>query len=130
MFIRFVTWQLDDDSQKSLGIFHAAWGLRDHGLLTKREEEELEALRRWFDANLEKPTRFTASKPPYYRKQNKAISWFRDTATVHITKMREMASIVEGHGHGVRMLKSQRVGYVVYEDQHQVVAEPFWDTDC
>jgi hypothetical protein len=28
------------------------------------------------------------------------------------------------------MLKAQRVGYVVYEDKYQVVAEPFSDMTC
>jgi len=30
----------------------------------------------------------------------------------------------------VQMLKSDRAGYVVYEDEYQVVAEPFADMRC
>jgi len=30
----------------------------------------------------------------------------------------------------VRTLKAKRVGYVVYEDEYQIVAEPFADTEC
>jgi hypothetical protein len=29
----------------------------------------------------------------------------------------------------VRTLKAKRVGYVVYEDEYQIVAEPFADTE-
>ncbi len=114
MYIRFVTWQIDPESQKSRGIFQVAFQLRDLGWLDKRQEVQLEELRRCFNANLEKPTRFTASKPPHYRKPSKAISWFKDTATEHISKMREMAAILESHGQAVRMLRADRVGYVVY----------------
>jgi hypothetical protein len=31
------------------------------------------------------------------------------------------------HGISVRMLKASRVGYIVYEDEFQIVAEPFAD---
>ena len=36
-----------------------------------------------------------------------------------------MVTILEDHGVSVQMLKTERVGYVVYEDAYQVVAEPF-----
>jgi hypothetical protein len=36
--------------------------------------------------------------------------------------------IPEHHGISVRMLKADRVGYIVYEDDFQIVAEPFADT--
>jgi hypothetical protein len=130
MLVRFVISHIDKDSQRSLGIFHAAFGLRDQGRLYSHEEEKLEELRQWFDENLEKPTRFTSSKPPCYRKRNGAISWFKDSAVEHISRMREMAAIVENHGFAVRMLKSDRVGYIVYEDDWQVVADPFSEVDC
>jgi hypothetical protein len=130
MYVRFVISQLDEDSHRSLGIFHAAFNLRDGGLLYPHEEANLEELRLWFNANLKKPTRFTSSKPPYYRKKNKAVSWFKDSARQHIAKIREMAAILENHGIAIRMLKTERVGYVVYEDEWQVVAEPFSDVIC
>jgi hypothetical protein len=33
--------------------------------------------------------------------------------------------MLENHGVSVQMLKTERVGYVVYEDEYQIVAEPF-----
>lgn len=38
--------------------------------------------------------------------------------------------MLENHGVAVRMLKADRVGYVVYEDDYQIVAEPFSDVLC
>ena len=99
-------------------------------MLHKYEEEHLEEPRLWFNANLQKPARFTSSRPPHCRKQSKAVSWFKDNAKEHIAKVREMVAILESHGQAVRMLKAEGVGYVVYEDEWQIVAEPFWDTDC
>ena len=39
-----------------------------------------------------------------------------------------MVLILEKHGIVVEMLETERPGYVVYEDDVQVVAEPFSDT--
>jgi hypothetical protein len=38
-----------------------------------------------------------------------------------------MVHILEQHSIYVRMFKTDRPGYIVYRDEHQVVAEPFAD---
>lgn len=125
MYVRFVVAELNDDSERDLGVFQAAYRLRNQGKLYPYEEPHLDELLQWFNTHLEEPTRFTTAKPPYYRKRNRAISWFKDSAQEHILRIREIAAILENHGVPVRMVKSDRVGYVVYEDEHQIVAEPF-----
>jgi hypothetical protein len=130
MYLRFVVADIDEDSERALAVFHAVWNLRDAGKLHSHEEEHHDSIRWWFHDNLERPTRFTASKPPFYRKKSRAISWFRDSATEHLSRVRELVVILETHDVSVRMLKAQRVGYVVYEDEYQVVAEPFADLTC
>lgn len=124
-YLRFVVRQIDEDSQMELGVFHAVENLQDSGRLDPHEEEEYEATRNWFNENLEKPTRFTASKPPFHRKKSKAISWFKDSAHEHVARVRSLVAILRHHGVPVRMLRADRVGYVVYEDEYQIVAEPF-----
>jgi hypothetical protein len=42
--------------------------------------------------------------------------------------MREVAHILAAHGIIVDVLRTERPGYVVYEDSHQVAAEPFRET--
>jgi hypothetical protein len=69
-------------------------------------------------------------RPRFYRKKNKAICWFKHTASEHLARVRELAAILDNHGVPVRTLKAKRVGYVVYEDEYQIVAEPFADTEC
>ncbi len=130
MYLRFVVDDIDEDSERALGVFHAVWNLRDAGKLCAHEEEQHDSTRWWFHQNLEKPTRFTASRRPFYRKKSRAISWFKDSATEHLARVRDLVAILENHGVPVRMLKEQRVGYVVYQDECQVVAEPFADMTC
>ena len=36
--------------------------------------------------------------------------------------------VLEAHGYHVSILLEERLGYIVYEDEHQVIAEPFADT--
>src|SRR5713226_7865118 len=129
MFLRFVTPELHEDSQQELGVFQAAGKLRDGGMLSDYEKALLQEIRDWFNINLEKPTRFTSAKPPYYRKRQNGISWFKDSAHQHIGKMREIAFLLEHHHIPVRMLKTSRPGYVVYEDEFQIVAVPFADSN-
>jgi ribosomal protein L30/L7E len=124
-YLRFVVGQIDDDSQMELGVFHAVGNLQDSGQLDPHEEEEGQAARDWFNWNMERPTRFTASKPPFHRKKSKAISWFQGSAHEHIARVRSLVAILRHHGVAVRMLRADRVGYVVYEDEYQIVAEPF-----
>ena len=127
MYIRFAVADIDGDSGHERGVFQALDHLQRKGKLYPHEEDQWRFLEDWFDKNLAKPSRFTGSKPPYYRKKNRAISWFKDTAHEHIRRIREMVTILENHGVAVRMLKTDRVGYVVYEDEYQVVAEAFAD---
>ncbi len=42
--------------------------------------------------------------------------------------MERLAEILREHGYTVSRITEHRVGYIVYEDEHQVVAEPFADT--
>lgn len=125
MYLRFVVAEIHPDSAKELGVFHALLDLRERGELAPYEEEQHDHIRKWFNDYLEKPTRFTASKPPFYRKKSKAISWFKDTAHEHLARIRLLVAILQNHNVPVRMLQTERVGYVVYEDAYQIVAEPF-----
>ena len=125
LYLRFVVSDIHENSGKELGVFHAVGELRDRGELQQHEEAQHDQIRSWFNEHLEKPTRFTASKPPFYRKQSRAISWFKDSAHEHIARVRDLVAILQQHGISVQMLKTDRVGYVVYEDKYQIVAEPF-----
>jgi hypothetical protein len=123
--VRFVTGEVDKDSEELRGVFQAAFRLRDDGKLFAYEEVRLREISAWFDSNLQKPTRLTSAKPPHYRKRNNAISWFRSSASEHIGKIRELLAILDAHHVRHQMLKTKQPGYVVYEDEYQVVSVPF-----
>ena len=125
MYLRFVVSEIDEDSQRELGVFQAINNLRQQGVESEYEQQQDDVIGKWFDENPKKPARFTASKRPYYRKKSKAISWFKDTAQDRVDRVRSLVSILQNHGVTVRMLKTDRVGYIVYEDEFQIVAEPF-----
>ena len=77
-------------------------------------------------SNLNVPKRFALSKRPHAKAQ--ALSWFKDTAAIHIAQMRAYGNILESYGLTVRMIKTERPGYIFYEDEYQVAAYPFADT--
>jgi hypothetical protein len=52
----------------------------------------------------------------------------RDDALEHIVRMHEIKRVLEANGYTVRILEEDRIGYVVYKDDAQVIAEPFADT--
>ena len=126
MFIRFVVHQLDEDSNQRLGIIQTAYELRDSGAMQKYEEEIFAGIMAWFDTHLKEPSSFRRSKK--YHAQNKAISWFKSYAVDHIAKMYELKTLLEQHDIAVEVIKTERTGFIVYEDVHQVVAEPFQET--
>lgn len=83
----------------------------------------------WFEKNLNTPTRFNRTKSKgFYRRTTRGITWFKDSATDHLARMHQIKGVLERYGHSVMMLAETRVGYVIYDDAFQVVAEPFSDT--
>jgi hypothetical protein len=83
----------------------------------------------WFEKNLKTPTRFNRTKSKgFYRRNAKGIAWFKDTASEHLMRMHQVKAVLEQPGYAVVMLTESRVGYVIYDDAIQVVAEPFSDT--
>jgi len=119
MFIRFVTSHIDEDSGRRL---------EKSGRLTEPDRTTLDTLYQWFSKRLMKPARLAVSARPNRKAQ--AISWYRDTAREHIAQMREMQRVLERYGIAVEMIKSDRIGYVLYEDEFQVASYPFADTNA
>ena len=78
---------------------------------------------RWFNENLERPARF--SRKP--RRQPKAVCWFKPSAKEHLKRIWELVAILESNDVLVHLIKTKTPGYVVYEDDFQLVAEPFID---
>jgi hypothetical protein len=128
-FLRFVLSQRHPDSGVEDGVFSVAYELRDSPEVHPDDREQLRNDLAWFEQNLATPDRFnrTTSKG-HYRRVTKGIAWFRDTASDCIARMHQLKRVLESNGHHVTMILENRIGYVVYEDDLQVVAEPFSET--
>jgi hypothetical protein len=123
VFIRFVIPKRDCDSHVELGLIQAADELLRRGQLTYYAEACAQVTLRWFNWHLPVPTRFARSRRR--GAQNKAISWFKPTARACIRQMQVLATLLHDHGYCTQRLTTDRPGYVVYEDEYQIVAEAF-----
>lgn len=112
-----------------VGVVGVAYRLLRQVDLDEDQRLQLTRCIRWFELHLPVPERFnrTTSKG-HYRRQAKGISWLRDTASEHLAQLRALADEVRACGYEVVELRETRPGYVVHEDDLQVVAEPFRDT--
>ena len=126
MYIRFIIHKLDDRSGKRQGLFQAMSDLEDAGALNEYEELEYAEIYEWFRENLKKPRSFSRSTEPDAPKV--ALSWFRHTATEHVSRMYRICQILADHGILVEVLRTERPGFIVYQDEFQVTAEPLRDT--
>lgn len=128
-YIRFVVQQRDCDSGVSQGIFQQAFALSRNSSVASADRQTLEEVMVWFRAHLRKPERFNRSRSKGYdRRSTRGVCWFRSSAVEHLRQAHRVKTILEANGYPVSVITEHRVGYVVYADEHQVVAEPFSDT--
>jgi hypothetical protein len=123
MYVRFVTTRQHPDTGVQMGILQTRRLMPPHGQVAEWDEQRLAALIDWFNEHLEKPARVARSRRP--NGHHAAISWFKSTAVEHIARARELAALLEEYGVPTLMLTTDRPGYVVYEDEFQIAAEPF-----
>lgn len=118
-YVRFVIGRKDEESHVEQGIFQAAAQAVEWQNITGSDAVELHELREWFSKNLERPTSFGRDK------LRLGICWFKTSAAEHISRIWEMVNILERNGIYVQKIRTDKPGYVVYEDEWQLVAEPF-----
>ena len=118
-YVRFVTGRKDEESHVEQGIFQGAAQALEWQNITGFNAHELNELRAWFSENLEKPTSFGRDK------LRLGICWFKTGSAEHISRIWEMVHILERNGIYVKKIRTDKPGYVIYEDEWQLVAEPF-----
>lgn len=123
MYIRFVVATRDQRSKQQQGVFTALYRLERDGELVAYEKEWFEGLESWFNAHLKRPERLAWSSRPNAPTQ--AITWLRLSSAEHVRKMRELSSLLQHKGIPVEEIRTDKPGYIVYEDEHQVAAMPF-----
>jgi hypothetical protein len=118
-YIRFVIGRKDEDSHVEQGVFQAAGQALEWRSITGSDADELNNLRTWFNENLQKPTSFGRDT------LRLGICWFKTDASEHISRIWAMVRILERNGIYVKKIITSKPGYVIYEDEWQLVAEPF-----
>ncbi len=123
MFIRFVSGDIDERSNVAAGLFCAASELRWRHDLPDYEFDALMELRDWFDRQLKSPF----DHLPRERRYESAICWFKATAREHLARAWELVTILERNDILIWTVRSPRTGYIHYEDEVQVFAQPDGD---
>lgn len=124
MFIRFVCGEKNEDSHVAAGLFCAAFDLIHEGELPDHDYAELDELMNWFRLRLKGPFEYRLRKPWRARR---SVCWFKSDANEHVRQAWLMMKILERNDVFMRMIKARFVGYVIYEDEVQVLAQPSAD---
>lgn len=123
MFIRFFSGEVDERSHVPAGLFCAASDLSRSNDLPEYELDALLELRDWFNRHLDSPFDYLPEDIRYDR----AICWFKSTARQHLARAWELIALLERHDVLIWTIKSRKAGLIHYEDDAQVLAEPFHD---
>src|SRR4051812_19550043 len=124
MFIRFVSGDIDARSHTQAGLFCAGYKFRYERDLPWYELDRLLDLLDWFNLYLRSPFEYRLRKS---WRRSRAICWFKSSAREHLLKAREMIFLLEDNDVYIRTIKSEKIGYRLYEDDVQVLAQPFAD---
>ncbi len=127
-YIRFETFVPDPETGIKAGLFFHLYDMNLSPELSLIDFARIADLRKWFNKNLQHPERFSSSKSKgAWRRNTKGISWFKPQAIEHLTNARELATLLREYGYEIQQRETTNPGKIVYEDEHQIVAEPFSD---
>jgi hypothetical protein len=124
VLLRFVISDRDERTGQPMGLMTLAYRLLRSNSLTHAEDLQFREIVGWLESNLPIPARF-ARKRNMSHKHTHGVSWIRVSAIEVLTHLHALADLVRLQGYVIEILQTERPGYVVYEDQWQVVAEPF-----
>jgi pyruvate-formate lyase-activating enzyme len=113
-FVRFHTLLRESDTHLELGIFTVLYELKTAGQLTENELDYVQQICDWFNHNLKAPRLC----PDYWR----ARFWFRDSAQSMVTRLWDLAAVLQSNDVPVRFLTTRNPGTIVYADHYQVAA--------
>lgn len=118
MYIRFTTLQQSEDSHSLVGVFQAAFELRNSGELADHEEVQMNVALSWLKMHLKSPHCLRNSE------NHRALSWCHPRAVKPMQYIWQIVNILKEHGVFVKVHKTNDPGLIIYEDGWQVVAKP------
>ena len=120
--VRFVCFKLVQSQRQRIGLFQALDEARESPLAAQWALKEIGELYGWFRANLSVPGQF--QRDGWKGRGQPGLSWFKPAAHEHIQRMYRLKAALESCGVNVDVLTSRDPGEIVWQDKHQIVAEP------
>ena len=121
-YIRFVCFHSIGRQRSRLGLFKAI----DEAIASDHASGwaivEARELSDWFNANLAIPKAFSTGGHKGFGQPG--LSWFKPVALDHISRMHRLKDALEQCGMHVEVLTTRDPGLIVWQDEHQIVAEP------
>jgi hypothetical protein len=121
-YIRFVCYQVIASQRQRLGLFQAIDAARSADDSPAWAVKQIGETYGWFQKNLAVPKQF--SQGGWHGHGQPGLSWFKPVATQHIFQMHQMKLALEACGVHVDILTTRDPGQIVWQDEHQIVAEP------
>jgi len=117
VYLRFVVGLDNESAHRQDGLFTEVNRLKSDDLLMDYQYRLVEATFKYFNDNL--------PVPPYKRKQisKEAVAWFKNSTTEYIDRMWDFVAILKQNDIPVRILKTEKPGMIIYEDEYQIVAK-------
>ena len=116
MYVRYQGTYNSTRTGKPCGIFAVVSHMKEKGLISPQEREEIRQIVDWFEAHL--------PNPPFYKEDSrpKATTWFKQaTSAEMLGKIERIKAIVETNGWRIDVACLQEVpGPVIYEDDYQI----------
>ena len=121
-FVRFVCFHSIGRQRSRLGLFKAIDEAVESEHAPGWAITEARSLSGWFNANLAVPKAFSAGGHRGFGQPG--LSWFKPAAAEHISRMHRLKVALEQCGIHVEVLTTRDPGLIVWQDEHQIVAEP------
>ena len=121
IYVRFVCFRLVEGQRQRLGLFQALEKAKDCDFAPSWALRAIGETYGWFKANLAVPERFEQN---YGGRGRPGLSWFKPLATEHIKHMHQLKLAVEECGVHVDIITTRDPGSVIWQDAHQLVADP------
>lgn len=125
MFIRFCKGEIHEESHVAAGLFCAAYDLQLERTLPAHERDAIYELDRWFTGHMKSPFDYLQETEHY----KTAVCWFKPTAREHLARAWELVGILERNDVMIWTIKAPKTGFIHYEDDVQVFAQPSKDVN-
>ena len=125
MYLRFESYLQDRDYKFRLGIFQAAFNLRDNEAVADYARNAIREDIEWYKENLPSPDEYYFYLRRHKTREALGVCWFKYQASEMIRRAYIMKDRLEEWGYPIFVIKSRKPGRIKYQDDYQVVVNPY-----